>query len=460
MSTYAPEWVKVDAVRFPRAAIRRKGTNQLQIVECLSIFHENLCNADAKAFAALLSHLKEVDEVDNTVIMVQVENEVGLLGDSRDRSEAADARYMDQVPSLLIDTLQSQWSSLNDALKENLSFFKSRKTNLTASWGEVFGLDSPQTNEIFMAYHYAHYLEKITALGKAAYDLPLYTNVWLPYIPDEDEPAAQFPALVGGGAKAGDYPSGGAVEAVLDIWQLFAPSLDFVAPDIYLSHYQKTCAAFRHRGQPLFIPEQRRDEPGALRIWAAIGAHGALGVSPFGIDSTCPEVSPFTFHYGLLRQVSPHILQARAEGRSIHGFFFDGFAPGEKDTSATQTIQMGSWTLEIARAFVWGHPGPAFGLVIQLEDDKFLLIGEGFQVSFASTDSASVFTGIRSFREKEVDEDGEGGLKDGRWLNGDETRSGQAAIMPSEDPDYGGFFICISIPARTRIAECSVYSLY
>jgi hypothetical protein len=31
--------------------------------------------------------------------------------------------------------------------------------------------------------------------------------------------------------------------------------------------------------------------------------------------------------------------------------------------------------------------------------------------------------------------------------------------MPSEDPDYGGFPISVTIPARTMIAEVEVYAL-
>jgi hypothetical protein len=42
--------------------------------------------ADARAFAALMRHIKEVDGRDHTVLMMQVENEVGVLGDSRDHS--------------------------------------------------------------------------------------------------------------------------------------------------------------------------------------------------------------------------------------------------------------------------------------------------------------------------------------------------------------------------------------
>ena len=50
-------------------------------------------------------------------------------------------------------------------------------------------------------------------------------------------------------------------------------------------------------------------------------------------------------------------------------------------------------------------------------------------------------------------------MSKGRILNGDETRSGAFCMMPNEEPDYGGFPICVTIPARTMIAEVEVYSL-
>ena len=51
-----------------------------------------------------MEHLAEVDP-DHVVVMVQVENEVGLLRDSRDRSPAAEAAWQRPVPQALIDHL-------------------------------------------------------------------------------------------------------------------------------------------------------------------------------------------------------------------------------------------------------------------------------------------------------------------------------------------------------------------
>jgi hypothetical protein len=97
-SHYVPEWVKRDQTRFPRARLRA-GT-----VEILSTFSEANVTADARAFAALMRHLRTIDETHHTVIMVQVENEVGLQGDTRDRLPAADTAFAQPVPRELIDT--------------------------------------------------------------------------------------------------------------------------------------------------------------------------------------------------------------------------------------------------------------------------------------------------------------------------------------------------------------------
>ena len=87
MSTYVPSWVKRDAKRFPRA-LDAKGVPQ----EILSAFAPATRDADARAFAALMAHLRATDDR-HTVIMVQVENEIGFLPDAREHGALADAAY-------------------------------------------------------------------------------------------------------------------------------------------------------------------------------------------------------------------------------------------------------------------------------------------------------------------------------------------------------------------------------
>ena len=242
---------------------------------------------------------------------------------------------------------------------------------------------------------------------------------------------------------------------MLDVWHFFAPSLDFIAPDLYLNDYNAVCAKYRHSGQPLFIPEQRRDEYGARRIWSAYGTYNALGASPFAIDSLEPAENPWRRHFALLDQVAPCLLEARELGQDTFGFWFDEFAE-QCGEHGSHRVTMGNWDLTIERSFVFGRPGPGFGMIVRLKDSKFMLVGEGFQVRFASTRQGFSFTGFLSFIEK-VSDPCTGALMNGRSFNGDETRSGELAVMPNQQPDLGTFPICITIPARTAIAEVEVY---
>jgi len=464
MSAYVPGWVKKDHTRFPRVEIAKEG--KVEVRNCLSLFDQNNngVKADAKALARFMAHLKEIDGAENTVLMVQVENEVGILGDSRDRSLNAEKAFKSAVPSQLIKVLSEDWANLTPSLRDNFEKFqRSASTSQhEGDWETTFGA-SKQTDELFMAYHYALFTEQVAAAGKSIYPLPMFTNCWLPMpiagygTTDTSDDTSGIE--VGGGRDPGDYPSGGPIQSVLDIWQHFAPSLDFLSPDIYGADYNATCRDFRHRNQALFIPEQRRDWHGCLSIWTAIGEYGAIGTCPFAIDTDTEIAENLGKHYKLLSQVGHHLLEARTEGRQIYGFYFDAFLPGEKDPVDPKTVIMGDWRLTIERQIVTGHPASGYGLVIQKSSNVFLLVGEGYQVTYQSTNEASSYSGILSFDEMLVADETNGEMEKLRRLNGDETRNGVSSVMPSTDPDYGDFICCVLIPAETRIALCEVYSL-
>jgi len=451
----------MDEDRFPRAQ-KRLADGILETADVISLFDERheANKADQKAFETFMSHLRDIDEHDNTVIMVQVENEIGLLGSARDGNEGAEKAFHAAVPEELVQFLDDNWETLHKDLRANLSAVKSTSSSFQRgrSWEKTFGA-SKKTDELFMAYHYAKYVEPIAAAGKAAYNLPLYTNVWMNYVSEDAD--NDFPTVAGGGGEPGDYPSGGAVSDVFDVWMHFAPSLDFISPDLYLNDYASTCLKYRHHNQPLFIPEQRRDEYGARRIWTAYASYQALGVSPFGIDTLTPETCAFTKHYKLLSEVSEIVLEAQRHPNSSFGFFFDEIVPGKVDKA--QVFDFGQFEVRIERCFVFGVPGPGAGMIIHSGGTgnraKFLLVGWGFQAVFKSLNRRSHFTGILGFKEKRVVDKATGELETLRTLGGDETRSGAFAMMPNEEPDYGGFPICVTIPARTMIAEVEVYSL-
>ena len=430
--------------------IQNKNSGRPEMSNSISIFSDECVAADSKAFAALMTHLKEVDP-QRTVIMVQVQNEVGLLGDSRDRSHTADALYKSAMPRACLDFLAQEGQPLQVQFQRSIRDLRSDLEKDLPSWDAVLGTGF-YADEIFMAYYFALYVDKVTSAGKKVLDIPFFINVWQP------QPSTEA-VVAAGGSLPGAYPSGGAVRSVLGLWQKFAPSVDFIAPDIYTADYAATLEAYLLGDQPLFIPEQRRDEYGARRVWLAIGKYGALGACPFGIDSVTAEECAYTRHYKLLRSVSKHILAARQRQAAICGFCFD-----EIDTPSAQgqnpvVVKLGLYELTISRAFVLGEPGPAAGMVIQLEPERFLLLGWGFKVQWRSLSAAAGYTGILSFLEKSVVDGSDGTLRTERVFNGDETRSGMWANMPNSVPDYGSGVVPITIPARTMIGEVAVYTL-
>jgi hypothetical protein len=456
MSTYVPGWVKRDAKRFPRVHIEDE-SRKLKTIELLSPFNQRAWEADAKAFTALMRHLREFDREHSTVIMMQVENETGLLGDSRDRSTLANKLFKRPVPHELLRKLQSKASQ--PLFQKRFPQFLS--VTAGATWEEAFG-KGIAAEEMFMADAFSKYVGVVAAAGKAEYPIPFYANVWLnfddPSVLDLDGiPLGQgTPTVAGGGAKAGVYPSGGPCPHTMDVWKANAPALDFIAPDLYLHDYEWVCEQYRYGNQPLFIPEQKRDEQGARRVMLAYGTYSALGCCPFGIDSLLAKDSPMTRVYHLLGSMKKHILEAQTNRpEDMMGFFFDELHQKKGRDKWVKTF--GEFEVTVERSFVFGKPGAGSGIIIHQGNGKFLLIGWGFQVVFKSTNPKSTFTGILYSEEKTVDE--EGSFHTGRVMNGDETRSGEFYIMPNKDPDYGGFPIAVTIPARTGIAECTAYSI-
>lgn len=151
VSSYAPAWVKKDTKRFPRA-VSAKGDE----LEILSTLGAETVKSDGRAFSELMKHIREKDQEQQTVLMAQVENEVGYLGRGRDRSEAANRLFRSAVPPDLIRKLQSRQDSFSPELRAH--FNAAGKT-----WMEVFG---DAANEVFMAWNYARTIEAVAAQAK------------------------------------------------------------------------------------------------------------------------------------------------------------------------------------------------------------------------------------------------------------------------------------------------------
>ncbi len=258
-SSYAPDWVKRDFDRFPRVHLRNGAA-----AERLSPFCDACLKADARAFAALTRRIREVDGSAHTVLMLQIENEVGVIPDPRDYSPVANAAYDQPVPAELIDYLRKHRETLDPDLRAR---WQSAGFKTSGKWEDLFG-PGPQTEDLFMAWHYALFIGKVAEAGKAAYNLPMFANA----------------ALIRPNYAPGQYNSGGPLPHSLDIWRAGAPQLDFFAPDIYFE-FQKWCAAYDRPGNPLFVPEAAGGPQGAANVFYAVGHHNAFGFSPFAIDA-------------------------------------------------------------------------------------------------------------------------------------------------------------------------------
>jgi beta-galactosidase GanA len=404
MSTYAPAWVKRDTRRFPRA-VTRAGAAQ----EILTPFAPATLAADTAAFRAMLAHLKQVD-TQRTVLMIQVENEIGMLPEVRDYSAAANEAWRAPVPAALTAYLAANRATLQPGVK---AAWETRGARSSGTWAEVFG-DTIETEEMFQAWHYAAFVESMTAAGKAVYRLPMYVNV----------------ALNRPGKRPGEYPSAGPLPHLFDIWKQGAPSIDVLAIDTYFPNFSYWAKQFKRADNPLFVPEANhaeRPDAGADAFYA-IGEHDAFGFSPFAIDDLKDGNSSLPQAYRVLRQLAPVINQHQGSGK-VRGFKAPLSYDGVVDT-APQQVAMGGYTLNVSFNAPWEKLTPEQvqnrgGLVIQTGEDEFIVAGMGLTVVFGSADGAMV--GI----EKSVEGSYQNGRWiEGRWMNGDETHQGRHIGLP------------------------------
>jgi beta-galactosidase GanA len=409
MSCYAPLWVKTDQRRFPRAQDKQgKG------LEILSPFRDENRDADARAFVALMRHLREIDGQKHTVVMVQVENEIGMIPEARDYSDAANDLFAQPVPRELRDYLQEQRDTLNPEFK---AWWEASGFKTSGTWEDIFG-SGLETDEIFMAWHFARYVEHIAKAGKAQYALPMFVNA----------------ALIRPNYKPGQYPSAGPLPHLMDVWRAGAPSIDFLSPDIYFPNFAEWCDKYHRSGNPLFIPEAGRGSEGAVNVFYAMGQHDAMGFCPFSIESTDdPENEPLARSYDLLTQLAPLILASQGKGLTA-GVLLDKENP-------TQEIHLGNYTLKVSHDYTWGWSGGqgaerwprAGGMILSTGPDEYTVAGSGIIVTFAPNSPGDPIAGIGSIQEgRYVD----GQWVGGRWMNGDQSHQGRHLRIPA-----GGFGI-------------------
>jgi len=389
-SNYTPDWVKTDMKRFPRMLFRDG-----RVSNVISNINKNCLSADVKAYKRLMERIAQVDK-NGTVLMMQVENEVGFLGSTRDFSPEAIKLFEQQVPAELIKYINAN----RDKLKPNIYIpYANNGSKTGGTWEAVFGKSS-NTDEIFMAWHYAKYVNEIARAGKSIYNLPTFVNAW---------------DAAGGNLIAGVWPSGGPNYLMLDIWQAGAPAIDVLANDNYSDNFGSSAKNFVHNNNPLLIPEacaiwQRDTISAGTKAFFSFGHFKAMGFSPFGIDhSVYHDNHPIKEAYAVLNNLMPLILKAQADDK-INGFM-------EGDEASPESFTLGNFIFRPDYNIQKDARIKGYGLIMQISKDGFIVAGNGCRITQGSADAGKPNSQLLSVEE--------GMVVDGKWqkkriINGDE----------------------------------------
>jgi hypothetical protein len=401
MSCYAPLWVKTDQAKFPRAR-----DAQGRALEILTPFSSGNLKADTRVFAALMKHIRKVDANQHTVVMVQVENEIGMIPDARDRSQEAVKLFAGNVPAELLQYMQTHKESLTPELQKawGKNGFKTSGT-----WEEIFD-KGMQTDEMFMAWNFARYTNSVAEAGKKEYPLPMYVNA----------------ALIRPGYKPGQYPSGGPLPHLFDLWKAGAPAIDFLSPDIYFKSFLEWSTPYDRPGNPLFIPEVGNNQSMA-NAYFAFGQLNAMGYSPFSIESAeHPENNEVSRAYDVLKQLTPLIIANQGKG-TMAGALLDS-------ASQKTELKLGDYTFNVRHEYSWPYAArsegenPRFGcMIIMVSPSEFFIAGRGVVVTFQPRTNDGSIAGIGSIDE--------GRFVNGKWtpglrMNGDQSHQGRHMNLP------------------------------
>ena len=393
---YAPAWVKRDPSAYRRVVGPGGDEREILAPTCAAAR-----DADAQAFAALLRHLRSTDEGERTVILVQVENETGLMGTDRDYSEEATGLFRSAVPAELTAHLSSHRTTLAPTLDEAWARGGRRDAG---TWSEVFG---GMAAEAFSAWHVGRYVDAVAAAGKEAYPLPMYVNAWLVNPGDE---------------RAGRWPSGGPTIHVLDVWKAAAPHVDLLAPDFYQPKVQEISALYARPDNPLLVPEIALDPHYAAFAFPILARFDGLGLAPFGVEGkrgadTAAGLTEYSRLYAVLNPLLPLVARHQGTGR-LHAIV--------QDVEPRQALRLGG---RVALVASFPRPydlrGPlGGGLILELAPDDLVVAGSGIDFVVRDLEAPLVDPHQWATRQPILSID-EGTFEGERWLpgrrlNGDE----------------------------------------
>ena len=400
---WAPNWVKSDLKRFPR--VLDSGGNPIRV---LSPHSKATLEADKKAYVAMMTHLRQVDEADRTVILMQVENESGLLGSVRDYSPESTRLFNGPVPEPLVTAMKKK----------------------PGTWKEVFG--NRLAEESFTAYYLSSYIDEVAKAGKQVYPLTTYVNAWN----GGDDTGDQFELF----DRAGEsYPSGGPVSHMLDLWKAAAPDIDILSSDTSVQpfgNFRMVNTRYSRPDNPYWSPEAGRTMSGARAFFYALAQFSAIGFGAYGVDSgSGPELEArfldLGADYRLVKAAMPALIDLQAAGKLRAAIEEDGVR-GKNLISDRYHILV---RFLPAPAPPQQSPAPtARVLVGELGPDEFLVMGFQAGVDFRPT----MGSGFTSAQFLQVEE---GVFENGQWKTTNIGRTYQGSYTPPS----------VSLPAQGAI---------
>jgi len=258
------------------------------------------------------------------------------------------------------------------------------------TWEDVFGT-GPETDEIFMAWNYARYIDRVAGSGPKP-------NILCPCLP--------IRGSYTGRQRAGRLSERGTGAAGARRMAGRRNTHRHFAPDVYLPNFAEWCGRFHRGWNPLFVPESRGDAGGAANAFYAIGQHDAIGYSPFGIDNSGRLVAlrpdgtqqppanienmPLPKAYAILSQLSPLILEHQGKGEMA--------AVSLNRDKPEQTIELGNYKLNVDlrrnRRRPDETPDLGYGIMISTGPDEYVIAGNEIQITFTPNTPGPPIAGL------------------------------------------------------------------
>jgi hypothetical protein len=344
--TYAPDYIRANHKEYRKV---HKADGSL-VTNCCCPTAKHTHERDELALIEVFKHLKEVDREQHTVILFQMQNEVGILDSDRCHCPTCEAEFV------------------------------------RGKWAERYGW---LAGEAFTAAMIADYCDSLTKTVKDIYPLPVYMNAALP----EERANSTAGNHFSNSNRVGHF-NGGPVRHVLPIWRERIKHVDFLSPDIYQPSYRdfrNFCAEYSWEGNPLYVAEcatgkGMRAERNAIY---AVAEFAAIGFDPWSMTRNCPDfmgeplVNPCDLRWSddaheLLKsyKIIADVMQplCHAQNTKNLGFFV------QEAAEVGRKVQMGDVWVELR----YSHPlNAARGLIIKLAEDEYVISGLGTYVQFS-----------------------------------------------------------------------------